>query len=125
MNSLYHIEIKNLELLASIGILPAERQGRQRILISVSLQAPAKAALEANSIAQLVSYAEIVTAIETLVTQNHIDLVEQLAREILKLCFNHPTISAAEVEVKKPEIIPNAESVGCRFRLSREEFHGL
>ncbi|MCX8500612.1 MAG: dihydroneopterin aldolase [Alphaproteobacteria bacterium] len=125
MDNLYQIEINRLELLASVGILPEERVARQRILISVALESPIDAALRATSITGLVSYGEVVTAIKALVASRHIDLVEELAREILELCFAYPIVIAAEVRVEKPEIIPNAESVGCRLRLTRQQFQSL
>ena len=121
MNSLYAIEIENLTLLASIGILPKERQERQRIIISVTIESPIEVGVTAEAIESLTSYAEVVARIEALIASRHFDLVEQLAREILLIGFIHPSVKLVEVAVKKPDIIASVQSVGCRLRLRRED----
>ncbi|MDI9408637.1 MAG: dihydroneopterin aldolase [Candidatus Pacebacteria bacterium] len=122
MNSLYAIEIKGLELLASIGILPIERAERQRIIISVRIESPVEIAMAAIGIEGLTNYAEVVGRIEARVASRHFDLVEELAREIMAIGFENPSVTLVEVAVEKPDIIAAVRSVGCRLRLDRDQW---
>ena len=109
--------IRDLEILASIGIYEEEKRAPQRIVINVDLvveEGPADDRIES-----VVSYEEVVKAIEAIVAKGHVNLVETLAERIVAFCLSDARVLQATVRVEKPDIISNARSVGVEIeRLS-------
>lgn len=102
--------IRSLTLPIRIGILPRERLAPQRVMINAEIEV-------IEGAEGFVSY---VTAVEHLqglsASDRHIDLVEELANELLDLILKDDRVAAATVEVLKPDIFAEAEAVGVRIR---------
>lgn len=109
------LRIDRLRLPLSIGVLAAEREAPQTVVISIDMQVsipdrPSEAAQD------YVSYAPVVEHLIALSESGrHIDLVEELAEEIFDFLFRDNRILDATVEVMKPEIFALAEGVGIRM----------
>jgi len=116
------LRINRLRLPLSIGVLPSEKKAPQAVVISIEMQVfipdrPSEAAQD------YVSYAPVVEHLIALSESGrHIDLVEELADEIFSFLFRDERILDATVEVMKPEIFAQAESVGIRIRRTNPNF---
>lgn len=109
--------IRDLEILASIGIYEAEKRTPQRIVINVDLvveEGPADDRIESA-----VSYEEVAKAIEAIVAEGHVNLVETLAEKIARSCLADPRVLKTVVRVEKPDIFANARSVGVEIERVR------
>lgn len=109
--------IRDLEVVGSIGIYEAEKRTPQRIVINVDLvveEGPGDDRIES-----VVSYEEVVKAIEAIVGEGHVHLVETLAERIAQSCLNDPRVLQAIVRVEKPDIISNARGVGVEIERVR------
>jgi len=110
-----HVFVRNLILMANIGIHAHEKTGPQRLRVNVDL-----AVLEADSrpvdeISQVVCYEEISNGVRAIVGRGHVNLVETLAEDIAAMCIEDPRVRSARVRVEKLDILENAESVGVEI----------
>jgi 7,8-dihydroneopterin aldolase/epimerase/oxygenase len=72
-----------------------------------------------DDISHVVSYEIIVKKVEAIIEEGHINLVETLCEKIAASCLKDRRVIAARVRVEKPDIIPNARSVGVEIERGR------
>ncbi len=119
----YRVLVEGLTLQARIGILPEERTREQRLCISMSVsvavQRQTPSSVKGRS---FVCYKELVEEITDLVSQGHIDLLEDLAEMIATLCFARPQAVSVWLRLTKPDALADASSVGIEtiFELETE-----
>lgn len=92
------VRVRDLSLLADIGINPDEVGRRQPLVISVALLLEIDAA---HAIAETVDYRRIVTAAETL-AHAHIPLIEAFAYRLAHEAAGWKNVIEARVEIAKP-----------------------
>jgi len=61
----------------------------------------------------------VVKKVEAILAEGHINLVETLCEKIAAACLKDRRVMAARVRVEKPDIIPNARSVGVEIERTR------
>ncbi len=113
-----HVFIRNLELLALIGVHGHEKGKLQPIRINVDLAVEDAAIIE-DKLDQVVDYGAITRKIRGLVTNGHINLAETMAQRIAALCFEDKRVKAARVQVEKLHALPGAESAGVEIERKR------
>ncbi len=111
------IIIRDLRLMASIGIHPHERTQRQPLLFNLAVQVPPYAGAE--NIEDVVCYETIVRHIDAVLAVGHIDLVEQLAEQIIATLFADPRISHIALRIEKPDAIAEAAAIGISIERAR------
>ena len=114
-----HVFVRDLTLLALIGIHDAEKLKPQRIVVNIDLSVQETDGPMPDDISHVVSYAIIVKKCETIVADGHVNLVETLAEKFADACLKDKRVVAARVRIEKPDIIPNAKSVGVEIERSR------
>jgi 7,8-dihydroneopterin aldolase/epimerase/oxygenase len=114
---LRHVFVRDLEVMALIGIYDHEKQEPQRVTINIDLSV--REGSGDDDISHVVSYEIIVKKVEATVAEGHINLVETLCEKIATSCLTDKRVVAARVRVEKPDIIPNARSVGVEIERSR------
>jgi 7,8-dihydroneopterin aldolase/epimerase/oxygenase len=110
--------IRDLELEASIGVHAHEKVKPQRIRLSVELSVRQEGEI-ADDIRNVVSYETVIERIKRIVAQGHVHLVETLAERIAEACLADDRVVSARIRVEKPDIIPNARSVGVEIERRR------
>jgi dihydroneopterin aldolase len=113
-----HIFIRNLELLAHIGIHGHEKGKKQPVRINVDLAVEDLAAIE-DRLDSVVDYGEITNKIRAIVERDHINLAETLAERIATVCFEDRRVKTARVRVEKLHALPGAESAGVEIERER------
>lgn len=114
------ISIRDLEVDFRIGILEHEKRAPQRVRLNVAAFVPDAGPHDSTEIADYVSYADVVDGIKALAASGrHIPLVENLAEEIARLVLADARVERVIVEVQKPDIIPEAGSVGVTIERGR------
>jgi dihydroneopterin aldolase len=119
-NRLRHVFVRDLEIIALLGVHEHEKRKAQRIIVNIDLSVREDLANLADDIKNVVSYEIVVHRVETIVAQGHVHLVETLAERIAEACLSDERISAARVRIEKPDIIPNARSVGVEIERIRQ-----
>jgi 7,8-dihydroneopterin aldolase/epimerase/oxygenase len=116
---LRHVFVRDLELEVLIGIYEIEKQKPQRIIVNIDLSVIEGEGPKDDDISHVVSYEIIVKKVETIIGGGHINLVETLCEKIAASCLRDKRVMAARVRVEKPDIIPNARSVGVEIERQR------
>ena len=114
-----HVFVRDLTLLALIGIHDAEKIKPQRIVVNIDLSVQEMDSPMPDDISHVVSYEIIVKKCEAIVAEGHVNLVETLAEKFAETCLKDKRVVAARVRIEKPDIIPNAKSVGVEIERSR------
>jgi dihydroneopterin aldolase len=116
---LRHVFVRDLDLMASIGIYATEKVKPQRIVVNIDLSVQEGEGPNDDDIGHVVSYEIVVKKVEAILAEGHINLVETLCEKIAAACLKDRRVVAARVRVEKPDIIPNARSVGVEIERTR------
>lgn len=114
-----HVFVRDLDLMASIGIYDTEKRAPQRIIVNIDVSVKESDGPVADDISHVVSYEIIVKKVEAILAEGHINLVETLCERIAQACLRDKRVVAARVRVEKPDIVPNARSVGVEIERTR------
>lgn len=114
-----HVFVRDLECMALIGIYDHEKLKPQRIIVNIDLSVRETEGPMADEISHVVSYEIIAKKVESILDEGHTNLVETLCEKIAQSCLKDKRVLAARVRVEKPDIIPNARSVGVEIERGR------
>lgn len=116
---LRHVFVRDLEVIAFLGIHEHEKLKAQRIVVNIDLSVREGDVDIADDIRNVVSYETVVHNVERILAAGHVHLVETLAERIADACLADERVAAARVRIEKPDIIPNARSVGVEIERAR------
>ena len=111
----YKILINELVLKASIGIHDFEKKKKQKISLSMELEAKDNISEVHADIENFISYEVIIDKIKKLLKNGHIDLLETLAEKIFDLCFDDKRILSVNLKLEKLEVFKETKSVGIQI----------
>jgi dihydroneopterin aldolase len=111
-SSTYRVLVRELVLLASIGIYEHERARPQRVRISVELDVADPGSFARDDFAQVLNYEFVVSGIKRILAAGHIDLVETLAERVAAMCLDDPRAVRATITVEKLDVFPESGGVG-------------
>ena len=118
-SGLRHVFVRDLDLMALIGIYEHEKTDPQRIIVNIDLSVSEGKGPQSDDIGHVVSYEIVVKKVEQIIADGHINLVETLCEKIAAACLKDKRVMAARVRVEKPDIIKNARSVGVEIERQR------
>jgi dihydroneopterin aldolase len=110
--------IRDLELLAHIGVYGHEQGKLQPVRINLDLAVEDEVLLE-DKLDRVVDYAAIADKIRAIVSSGHINLAETLAERIALAAFEDARVKTARVRVEKLHALPGAESGGVEIERQR------
>ncbi|HEX3430862.1 MAG TPA: dihydroneopterin aldolase [Rhizomicrobium sp.] len=111
---LRHVFIRDLELLAHIGIHGHEHTKHQPVRINVDLAVEDAEELQ-DRLDRVVDYESITLRIRAIVARGHINLAETLAEAIAESCLEDARVKCARIRVEKLHALPGAESAGVEI----------
>ena len=117
--SFRHVFVRDLEIKATLGIYEHEKLSPQRVIINIDLSVKERGEPLEDDISNVVSYEKVVDLIKEIVGNGHVHLVETLAEMIAARCLENDWITGVRVRVEKPDIIPEARSVGVEIERLR------
>lgn len=107
-----------------IGIHDFERGVRQRMQLNIVLEV-ARMVPPRDDIALVLDYDYLRLQTLALVKDRVFETQEYLLGKVVDIAFGHPAVSGVLVETCKPDVYPDSAGVGCRLRLSRDEYQAL
>ena len=113
------IHIRELHARCIVGIFPHEREARQDVFLSITLEADLKKACRSDRIEDTVDYKGLKRAILEMVEQSEFYLIERLAEAVAEICLGHPAVERVTVSVDKPGALRFARSVAVEIQRSR------
>jgi dihydroneopterin aldolase len=117
---LRHIFVRDLALIAMVGIYEHEKKHPQRILVNIDCAARELGGPLEDDIKNVVSYEKVVKNVKAIVQDGHVNLVETLAEKIAEKVLKNRAIVRVRVRVEKLDIIPEATSVGIEIERTRD-----
>jgi 7,8-dihydroneopterin aldolase/epimerase/oxygenase len=102
--------IKNLCLMLSVGIYPAEKEKPQRVLINAVFDVEYQA--QPQSIQDVLSYENVIKDITAIAQSRHYDLLEVLGEDIIQALRSYKMIRKIVLSLEKPDIFKETEGVG-------------
>lgn len=115
-----HVFIRDLELGAHIGVHGHEKGKPQPVRINLDLTVREDGTAIEDRLANVVDYEKVVRAIEAIIDNGHVNLVETLAELIAADCLRDMRVHAVRVRIEKLKVIPAAKSVGVEIERRRE-----
>ena len=113
-----HVFIRNLELLAHIGVYRNEEGKMQPVRINLDLGVD-DIADAGDRLENVVDYAQLENRIRAIIAEGHVRLAETLAERIAAACFADARVKTARVRVEKLHALSNAESAGVEIERTR------
>lgn len=114
------IRIKNLHLRAIIGVNEWERKEKQAVVVNAEIEFDGAAAVASDNIADTIDYRTISKRIIEFTENSQYELIEALAGNLLKICFEDARVQRARIEVDKPNAVRSAESTSVEVSGVRE-----
>ena len=113
-----HVFVRNLEILAHIGVHGHEQGKLQPVRINVDLGVCEPEHLD-DRLERVVDYEAFTGTIRAIVARGHINLAETLAKRIADAAFEDVRVMSARVRVEKLHALPGAESGGIEIERVR------
>ena len=114
--------IRDLQLLAVIGVYDWERTRPREMLANITIFTDLRAAGISDDLSDCVNYASIAEKIQRLATASSRFTVEALATDIAQACLEEPGVEGVRIRLDKPGAVEQALSVGVeieRFKDNR------
>jgi 7,8-dihydroneopterin aldolase/epimerase/oxygenase len=115
------IFVRDLVLLAEIGVYRREQGKSQRVRINLDLMVDEPPRPSTDRLRDVVNYAKVIDAVRALVARGRVNLVETLAEQIAGCCFADPRVRQARVKVEKLDAVADAAAVGVEIERWRGE----
>ncbi len=118
-SSVRHVFVRDLELKTLVGVHDHEKIAPQRVIINVDLMVNEDAPVDDEVFSTVVDYERVVKKIKEMLGGGHVHLLETLAENIAARCLEDERVHGARVRIEKPDVMPEAASVGIeieRFR---------
>ena len=108
----YRILVQDIEIDCFLGVYEREQARRRPVVIDVELYVPHAAKIHRrDTLAETVNYERVVEAVERIVADRRVKLVETLCGELADDLARLPGLRALKVSVTKPQPLPRARAV--------------
>ena len=118
----YEVQIKELILMASIGIHEHEKIKKQRVCISLSIKVNDNISSVNENIDNFVSYEIIIKNLKKIISKGHIELLETLGERIAEMCFEDSRILSIWMKLEKLDVFPDTKSVGIEIVRDKTDY---
>jgi dihydroneopterin aldolase len=115
LTRLRRVFVRELELMASVGVYEMERRYEQRVIVSVDLQVVDDYDGQSDNLSAVLDYGAVVGGIRAIVEGGHTNLLETLAERIAARCLADLRVVRAVVRLEKPDIVPGCRTVGIEI----------
>jgi 7,8-dihydroneopterin aldolase/epimerase/oxygenase len=112
---LRRVFVRDLEIMASVGVYEVEMRYEQRVIISVDLLVRDDYDGHSEKLTDVLDYSVVVGAIEALVQSRHFKLIETMAERIAEICLSDRRVVSTRVSLMKPDIIRSCKAVGIEI----------
>ncbi|MFC2996566.1 dihydroneopterin aldolase [Acinetobacter sichuanensis] len=117
------IIIEGLKVDTVVGCFNWERQIIQPLMLDLTIHTSLQQAADSDELADTLNYAEICEISAQVIQEAAPKLIEHAAKLVLNALFTtFPAIESIIIVVRKPAIIPQANSVGIRLERHRNDF---
>ncbi|HEY4264552.1 MAG TPA: dihydroneopterin aldolase [Micropepsaceae bacterium] len=105
--------IRDLELLARIGVHGHEQGKPQPVRINIQLTGEIDST--GDTLSNAIDYEAVADKIRAIIAAGHVNLAETLAERIAATCFDDKRVRHARVRVEKLHALPGAAAAGVEI----------
>ena len=117
------IIIEGLKVDTVVGCFNWERQIIQPLMLDLTLQTNLEQASNSDELEDTMNYAEICEISAKVIQEAQPKLIEHAAKLVINVLFTQfSAIESIIITIRKPAIIPQANSVGIRLERHRNDF---
>lgn len=117
------IIVEGLKVETVVGCFAWERQILQPLMLDLMISTSLEQASKSDDLADTLNYAEICDLAAEVIQQAAPELIEHAARLVLEALFTRfEAIERIQITIRKPAILPQANSVGIRLERQRHDF---
>ena len=123
VRALRHMFVRDMVLVASIGVHPHEHAAPQRVRINLDLGVEDDGArplsrqpVGRDELARVVDYEKVADQVRAIVASGHVRLVETLAERIAEVCLADRRVHFVRVRLEKLDIFADATSAGVEIK---------
>lgn len=113
------IFVEGVKIDTIIGVLPHERTTRQPIELDLHLTLAQNNAARSDELMDTLDYAELTKSLTAYVESTSFQLIERLAQDIIDWLWRYQLITHVALELRKPQALQTAKTVGIRLARSR------
>lgn len=110
-----HVFIRDLELIASVGVYEHEKRYEQRIVVSLDLMVVDTYDGVSDRLELVYDYDAAIAAVKKTVDEGHVHLIETLAERIAARCLADARVRKARVRIEKPDVLPACKAIGIEI----------
>jgi 7,8-dihydroneopterin aldolase/epimerase/oxygenase len=110
-----HVFVRDLEIVASVGVLEHEKRYEQRIVVSADLAVIDDYDGVSDRLEDVVDYSKVVEGIARLIQSEHVNLIETLAERIASHCLADARVRSVRVRIEKPDVMPACRAIGIEI----------
>ena len=133
---LRHVFLRDMVLLASVGVHAHEHEARQRLRINVDLAVLddvadhvsaglSRAAPARDELSRVVDYEAVANRVRAIVASGHVRLVETLAERLAEACLLDERVRSARIRVEKLDIFDDIAAVGVEIERHAEDTRAI
>jgi dihydroneopterin aldolase len=111
--------VRELELMAHVGVFEVEHRYEQRLVVSVDLDVVDAYDGSSDRLTEVLDYGSVVASVQRIVEAEHLNLLETLAERIAQTWLEDPRVQSVRVRLEKPDILPGCRSVGIEIERKR------
>lgn len=111
-----HVFVRDLEILASVGIFEVEVRYEQRIIVGLEVDVIDTYDGTSERIGDVYDYGKLVRDTEVLCQSRHFKLLETLAEAIAAQVLADVRVLSVAVRIEKPDIMANCRAVGIEIK---------
>ncbi|WP_374664215.1 dihydroneopterin aldolase [Acinetobacter sp.] len=116
------IIIEGLKVDTVVGCFNWERQIIQPLMLDLTIQTSLEQASNSDELEDTLNYAEICEISARVIQEAQPKLIEHAAKLVLNALFTtFPAVESIMISIRKPAIIPQANSVGIRLERHRND----
>lgn len=107
--------VRDLTMLARIGVYAHEKDAAQRVRISLDLMVREGSGPLHDRLDEVVCYDTLARSVRAVVADGHVNLVETLAERIAERCFDDARVRSARITIEKLDVMPDTGGVGVEI----------
>ena len=107
--------IEGLHVDTIIGVYGWEREVSQRLLFDIALSFDCSPAAKTDDVNLALDYSEVASLVTEYVQNNHFQLIETVAENVISLLFEKFNTAKIELTLRKPSAVNTAQAVGIRL----------
>ena len=116
---LRRVFVRDLELMASVGVFEMEKRYEQRLVVSLDLWVIDDYDGRSDALSAVLDYGAVVAGVRAIVATGHTNLIETLAERIAEAALTDSRVVRTMVRLEKPDIVPGCRSVGIEITRER------